>query len=103
MTSDGATDIAVFERDDGTHVTLVGDWDLSVAPRLRETLDAINAASHVIFDFSEMTYLDSSTMRVLVEFKKRSNSQLGTTAVFYGSNDRARRLMSISGVGALFR
>ncbi len=86
---------------DGTHVRFSGDWDLSSAPRLREELDGVNAAAHVIFDFSEMAYIDSSTIRVLVEFKKRSSALHGTTAIYYGSNEKARRTMSISGVGAL--
>lgn len=85
-----------------TRVSLRGDWDLSGAPRLREELDCVDAAHHVVFDLSHMTYLDSSAMRVLVEFKLRSNSQNGSTAIFYGDNERARRLLSIGGVGTLF-
>ncbi len=95
-------ELLVSRSGDETRIGLRGDWDLSSAPRLREELDGVNAASPVIFDFSETTYLDSSTMRVLVEFKRRSSLQNGTTAVYYGDNEGARRIMSISGVGTLF-
>lgn len=85
-----------------TRVSLRGDFDLSGAPRLREELDCVDAAKHVVFDLSGTTYLDSSAMRVLVEFKLRSNSQHGSTAIFYGENERARRLLSIGGIEPLF-
>ena len=47
------------------------------------------------------TYLDSSAIRVVMEFKKRSDTQGGSTAVYSGDNDKARRLMSIGGVDTL--
>ncbi len=96
-----AVELLVLPSDEEIRIGLRGGWDLSSAPRLREELDGVNAASHVVFDFSETTYLDSSTIRVLVEFKRRSSSQKGTTAIYYGDNERARRIFSISGVGTL--
>ena len=92
------SDLLVAPSDGCMRVRFLGDWDLSTAPQLREALDSIDASGHVVFDFSELRYLDSSAMRVLIEFKKRSNSQLGSTAVYYGDNEKARRFMSISGV-----
>jgi anti-anti-sigma factor len=86
-----------------TSVLLAGEWDLCEAPRLREALDAVNASQHVVFDLAGITYVDSSTLRVFVEFKQRSKSLGGTTALYYGGNERARRLMSLSGIGTLLR
>ena len=94
--------VSIEERGDGTSVLLAGEWDLSVAPQLRETLDGVNASKHVVFDLTGVSYVDSSTLRVFVEFKQRSKHLGGTTALFYGGNDRARKLMSLSGVGTLF-
>lgn len=54
-------------------------------------------------DATSVSYVDSSTLRVFVEFKVRSKSVGGSTAVYYGGNDRARRLMGLSGVGTLLR
>jgi anti-anti-sigma factor len=91
-----------IERQDGeTSVLLVGEWDLCEAPQLREALDGINAAQHVLFDFAGVTCLDSSTLRVFAEFKQRSKSLGGSTAVYYGANEQARKLMSLSGVATL--
>ena len=91
-----------IERQDGaTSVLLAGEWDLCEAPQLREALDSINAAQHVLFDLTGITSLDSSTLRVFAEFKHRSMSLGGSTAVFYGGNDRARNLMGLSGVGRI--
>jgi anti-anti-sigma factor len=92
----------MIERQDGaTSVLLAGEWDLCEAPQLREALDGINAAQHVLFDLTGVSYLDSSALRVFAEFKQRSKSQGGSTAVYYGGNEQARRLMSVSGVATL--
>ncbi len=91
-----------IERQDGaTSVLLAGEWDLCEAPQLREALDGINASFHVVFDLTGVTYLDSSTLRVFAEFKQRSKQLGGSTAIYYGDNERARKLMGISGVGSL--
>ena len=88
-----------IERQEGTtSVLLSGEWDLCEAPQLREALDGINAAQHVLFDLTGMTYLDSSTLRVFAEFKQRSKRLGGSTAIYYGGNERARKLMSIVGI-----
>ncbi len=92
-----------IERQDGTtSVLLAGEWDLCEAPQLREALDGINAAQHVLFDLAGVTHLDSSTLRVFAEFKQRSKSLGGSTAIYYGGNERARNLMSVAGVATLF-
>ena len=95
--------LLVESQEGATSVVLAGDWDLCEAPRLREALDCVNASEHVVFDLTGISYLDSSALRVFVEFKRRSKSLGGSTAVYYGGNDRARRLMNISGVGTLLR
>jgi len=91
-----------IERQDGeTSVLLAGEWDLCEAPQLREALDGINASHHVVFDFAGVTYLDSSTLRVFAEFKQRSKSLGGSTAIYYGGNERARKIMSLAGIATL--
>jgi anti-anti-sigma factor len=101
---DPASPRLIVERQEGTTcVMLFGDWDLCEAPRLREVLDGVNASEHVVFDLAAVTYVDSSTLRVFVEFKARSKNLGGSTAVHYGGNDGARRLMTVSGVGMLLR
>lgn len=102
--SEAGTPSVVVELEDGaTSVLLAGEWDLCEAPRLREALDNVNAAAHVVFDLTGVTYVDSSTLRVFVEFKKRSKLLGGSTAVYYGGNDRARTLLSLSGVGIFLK
>ena len=102
MESDGqAGPSLTIERQDGTtSVLLAGEWDLCEAPRLREALDGINAAQHVLFDLAGITLLDSSTLRVFAEFKQRSKSLGGSTAIYYGGNEHARELMSLVGIAA---
>lgn len=103
MESYGQTDpsLTIERRDGATSVLLAGEWDLCEAPQLREALDGIDATQHVLFDLAGLSYLDSSTLRVFAEFKQRSKNLGGSTAVYYGGNERARRLMGLSGVATL--
>lgn len=107
MTYDSTLDASqaselIIDETDQLRIVLEGDWDLCEAPRLREALDTVDARRKVIFDLSTTSYLDSSALRVLVEFKKRSLEMGGLTAIYYGENARAERVLSISGVGSLF-
>lgn len=103
VSAETAPSLTIERRNGATSVLLAGEWDLCQASRLREALDGVNAAGHVLFDLTGVTYVDSSTLRVFVEFKQRSKNLGGTTALYYGGNDRARKLMSLSGVGTLLR
>jgi anti-anti-sigma factor len=93
--------LTIEHQDGATSVLLVGGWDLCEAPQLREALDGINASQHVLFDLAGVTYLDSSTLRVFAEFKQRSKGLGGSTAIYYGGNELARKLMTLSGIGTL--
>ena len=71
-------------RSNGTAVVAVrGDLDLYTAPRLWETLDAAIATTphELIIDLSDVAFIDSSGLSVLVKAHKRLRPVDGTVVV----------------------
>lgn len=54
-------------------VRIKGDADVFVAPQLREELEALvdGAPPAVVVDMGELTFLDSSTLSLLLTFRRR--------------------------------
>jgi anti-sigma B factor antagonist len=67
------------ETRNGTTVIHVGgDLDVYTAPRLKESLDAaISAAHHVVLDLSEVQFIDSTALGVLVGAHQAAHSENG--------------------------
>jgi anti-sigma B factor antagonist len=57
---------------DGVGMKLIGEVDLATAPQLREAL-AERGASDVVLDLSELTFMDSSGLGVLLTFAGSRN------------------------------
>jgi anti-anti-sigma factor len=80
-------------------ISLGGEQDLSSAVRLRETIDdALASCSHLVVDVSSAEFIDSSTIKVLVNAQKaardrdcRFNLVLSTTPI-------VERVLEITGV-----
>jgi anti-anti-sigma factor len=80
-------------------ISLGGEHDLSSAVRLRETIDdALASCSHLVVDVSAAEFIDSSTIKVLVNAQKaardrdcRFNLVLSTTPI-------VERVLEITGV-----
>ncbi len=67
------------------------------ADKLQETLReaALNRQANTILDFSEMDYLDSTAIGVLVTHYV-SVSKMGGKILIMGANDRVRAMMKIA-------
>lgn len=80
-----------------THTTVraSGDVDMATAPSLRECLASL--AGNVVVDLSEVTFLDSTAMSVLIaEHKRRVGA--GHSLVITGSSPMALRIFELTGV-----
>jgi anti-sigma B factor antagonist len=64
---------------DLTVLTVHGDFDLHVAPELRDRLDEVidAGASTVVLDLGSLTFLDSSALGVLLRGMKRLQARGG--------------------------
>lgn len=105
MSKDPHTLAIEVKRDASTvEARLVGDVDLGNSPRLRSALLDIVAAKprRVILDLSGVTYMDSSGMGTLVEFRRKVDPK-GDVLVLAGLQPRVRSVMEITKLDHFFR
>ena len=90
--------------DDGTYViSLTGEVDLYTAPEFKQQLlDVISeGGKDVVVDFSDTTFIDSTTLGVLVGGVKRLRAQEGRLSLV--SSDRnITKIFEITGLDRVF-
>jgi anti-sigma B factor antagonist len=113
MAAQGDNDSWFREADFSTHVSagengtteviLAGEFDLSTASDLRECLvrPEVLEAKRVQIDLAEVTFLDSSSIGLLIATCKQVRSSGGAFAVTCGSGP-ALRVLQISGLEGYF-
>ena len=88
----------VPETDEIVVVCLEGDFDLTSAPALGDQIDrALESGNELILDLSEVTFIDSSVINVLVRASKAASErgravvlQLGTARIVERALEIAR-------------
>jgi anti-sigma B factor antagonist len=97
-------DIKTEELGDSNYViSLAGEVDLYTAPEFKQQLlDAIaKGAKHVVVDFSDTTFIDSTTLGVLVGGVKRLRGNDGHLSLV--CNDRnITKIFEITGLDRVF-
>ena len=89
---------------EGTHViSLAGEVDLYTAPELKqELLNAIGSgANEVIVDFTDTTFIDSTTLGVLVGGVKRLRPNGGRLSIVC-SDPNITKIFEITGLDRVF-
>jgi anti-sigma B factor antagonist len=97
-------DIKTEELGDGGYViSLAGEVDLYTAPEFKQQLlDVIgNGAKTVIVDFSDTTFIDSTTLGVLVGGVKRLRSNDGRLSLVC-SDRNITKIFEITGLDRVF-
>jgi len=87
-----------------THlVAVAGDVDLYSAPEFKmHVVEAIDAGrTHIVVDFSEATFIDSTTLGVLVGARKRLREHDGMLAVVLPDEDKLA-LFEMTGLDRVF-
>jgi anti-sigma B factor antagonist len=90
--------------DDGTHVVAVtGEIDLFTAPEFKQRVSApIDAGStRVVVDLTETTFIDSSSLGVLIGAHRRLR-RLEGSLVIVCSNDAIVKTFRITGLDGVF-
>ena len=97
-------DIKTEQLGDSSYViSLAGEVDLYTAPKFKQQLlDAIGqGAKHVVVDFSDTTFIDSTTLGVLVGGVKRLRTNDGQLSLV--CNDRnITKIFEITGLDRVF-
>lgn len=85
--------------DERALVVVCGEVDIYTAPQLHEALDASIAAGgrHLVVDLSQVTFIDSTALGVLVGAAKRLHSADGALAIVC-SDEKIRRIFQITGL-----
>ena len=84
-------------------VSLAGEVDLYTAPELKQQLLEVigQGASHVIVDFTNTTFIDSTTLGVLVGGVKRLRTNEGELALVCSDRNIAK-IFEITGLDRVF-
>ena len=84
------------------YVRLVGDLDLVAAPLLRQFLND-HAGQRITLDFSDVTFMDSTAIGLLVAARNRSEAEDGNGAIVLRNvQPMQRQVLSVTGVDDLF-
>lgn len=84
-------------------VRVAGEIDLATAPDLRDPLGEIPSnAGPVIVDLSEVTFIDSTGLSVLVATWKRFNEDDGGGFRLVVSRPAVRRVLDVTGLAQVF-
>jgi len=97
-------DINTEQLDDSSYViSLAGEVDLYTAPEFKQQLlEVINqGAKEVIVDFSNTTFIDSTTLGVLVGGVKRLRAQEGRLSLVC-SDRNITKIFEITGLDRVF-
>jgi anti-sigma B factor antagonist len=84
-------------------ISLAGEVDLYTAPEFKQQLLEVigQGASHVIVDFSDTTFIDSTTLGVLVGGVKRLRTNGGQLSIVCGDRN-ITKIFEITGLDRVF-
>ena len=89
---------------DLTIVTVTGEIDVFTTPRLREAILELieNGSLQLVLDFTDVTFLDSTGLGVLVGMYHRLRNRNGSM-VLAGPSDRIRRVFYVTQLTKIFQ
>jgi anti-sigma B factor antagonist len=99
----GELHVSVSGNEPDYEVRLIGELDMSTAPRLREELLRLvsDGATMVTVDLSELAFVDSTGLSVLITGLKRLRQQGGEMAL-RSPTPGTRRVLEITGLTEIF-
>ena len=82
-------------------VAIAGSMDSTTSPEAQKAIDGVLAGSKkVVLDFSELDYISSAGLRVLLGAAKQLKASGGTLRIF-GLNQSVREVFEISGFATI--
>jgi anti-anti-sigma factor len=85
---------------DALRVSVSGEVDLSVADELSHVLDGLPPQDHVVIDFADVTFCDSSGIRAMIELRNFQFAA-GHTLSLVNTRAEVRHVFALSGLVAL--
>ena len=96
------TEISTRTRNDVTIVAIAGNLDSATSPEAQRELEAVLAGGgrKIAIDFTELEYISSAGLRVLLGAAKQLRKSEGALRTF-GLNDSVREVFDISGFSSI--
>ena len=93
----GPFDVTIEESGGTARVALVGELDISTAPRLEEELRRVEAGSPrvLVLDLSKLTFMDSTGLRLLIGADARAR-EAGRRLVLIRGNEMVQRVLRVT-------
>ena len=103
IVSPGELLVRVSGAEPAYELHLLGELDLSTAPQLRDELQRLanNGATQITLDLSELDFVDSTGLSVLITALKRLRQQGGEMAL-RSPTPGTRRVLEITGLTEVF-
>lgn len=76
---------------------VAGEIDLATAPQLEAKVTEADPEGHLVLDMTNVTFMDSTGLRVLISAHERANENGGSLAIVAGEGP-VTKLLSITGV-----
>lgn len=97
-------DVTVRHEDPFTIVEVAGEIDIDSAPRLREVVSTVtdDGADRLVFDLSNVTFVDSIGLGVFVLARKKMQLRRGSLDIV-ASTRRVLAIFKIAGLEEVFR
>ena len=99
----GELKVVVSGSDSSYEVRLLGELDMSTATQLRDELTRVTSdgARHVVVDLSDLAFIDSTGLSVLIGGLKRLRQDGGDMAL-RSPTPGTRRVLEITGLTEVF-
>ncbi len=84
-------------------ISIRGELDLAAAARLKASLGALGSLAHrrgIVLDLSELSYLDSTGLAVLIAFRRRLDA--GQRLAIANASGQVTRLLTLTGLLSSF-
>jgi anti-anti-sigma factor len=100
--ADGDLTVAVTQSAGHTVVHVRGEIDVATCERLRDAIEPhLGPEQRVVLDLSRVSFMDSSCLTVLLKARTTLTAD-GGSLILRNPSDAARRVLSVTGVEALF-
>lgn len=95
--------VKVREEAGASVVSAVGEVDVSTAPELRQRLQELPEGTQVVVDLSDVTFLDSTGLGVLVAALKRvRESDTGGDLRLVVTRPQVTKVLEVTGLSTVF-
>lgn len=95
--------LSTRQADDHAVVSVGGEVDLETASQLGDhALDALRDCPNLVLDLTDVTFMDSTGLKVLLSIQRRADLAGGTLAVA-GPTRSVRKILALTGLDQTFR